>query len=293
MGDGSRWFEQPPPEIRQQKAKETPPPAAERPHKDNWLRCKGCSEFLYKPKLEENRQVCPHCDHHYRWSGIARLDELLDPDSFERHDAELSPTDALGFVDSKPYSGRIVASQKKTGEQDAFVSGSATLDGIPIEIGTFQFAFMGGSMGSVVGEAITRLFERALENGRPAIVISASGGARMQEGILSLMQMAKTCAALARLREAGLPYISVLTDPTTGGVAASFAMLGDLILAEPKALIGFAGPRVIEQTIGEALPEGFQTSEYLLEHGMVDFIVARDELRQHLAGALRWMLNPA
>ncbi len=292
MGDGSRWFEQPPPEIRQAKAKEAPA-LPERPTKDNWLRCNGCAEFLYKPKLEENRQVCPHCDHHYRWSGLARLGELVDDDSFERHDADIAPTDALGFVDSKSYVGRIEASQKKVGELDAFVSGSATIDGMPVEIGTFQFAFMGGSMGSVVGEAITRLFERALKNRRPAIVISASGGARMQEGILSLMQMAKTCAALARLRASGMPYVSILTDPTTGGVAASFAMLGDLILAEPKALIGFAGPRVIEQTIGEALPEGFQTSEYLLEHGMLDFIVGRDALRERVAWSLRWMLEPA
>ena len=201
--------------------------------------------------------------------------------------------DALGFVDSKPYSRRLEQSQARLGEADAFLLGSCTIAGLPVEIGSFDFRFMGGSMGSVVGELVTELFERALELGRPAIVISASGGARMQEGALSLMQMAKTCAALARLQAAGLPFISILTHPTTGGVAASFAMLGDVILAEPNALIGFAGPRVIEQTIGESLPEGFQTTEYLLDHGMIDRVVHRADLGDTLATILQWMVGEA
>ena len=206
----------------------------------------------------------------------------------------LIPCDPLGFVDRKPYQQRLDQTREKLERNDAFISGSAVIDGLPIEIGSFDFRFMGGSMGSVVGESITRLFERATERRVPAIVISASGGARMQEGVLSLMQMARTSAALGRLRDvAGMPYISVLTHPTTGGVAASFAMLGDVILAEPNALIGFAGPRVIEQTIGEALPEGFQTSEYLLEHGLVDRIVSRHELRDTIVRILRLLLDPA
>ena len=228
----------------------------------------------------------------HRPCGPQRLHALLDEGELEFHDEDLGPVDALGFVDSKPYDARITASQKKVGRKDAFVAVSGKLAGIEVEVGCFDFKFMGGSMGSVVGELITRVYERAAERGRPAIVISASGGARMQEGVLSLMQMAKTCAALAKLQdEANMPYISVLTHPTTGGVAASFAMLGDLILAEPGALIGFAGPRVIEQTIGQSLPEGFQTSEYLLEHGMVDRIVSRTELRDVIASTLRMMLG--
>ncbi len=282
---GSRWFEQPLPELRA-----TTQPA--QTPKDLWLRCPGCAEILYRPKLTEHLEVCFHCGHHFRMSGRARIEMLADPGSFTRCDAELESVDALGFVDSKPYPVRLAASRKKVGDKDAFISGSCTLDGIPVELGALNFSFMGGSMGSVVGECITRLFERALARRRPAIVVSASGGARMQEGILSLMQMAKTCAALGRLRdEAGMPYISVLTDPTTGGVAASYAMLGDVIFAEPEALIGFAGARVIEQTIGEALPEGFQTSEYLLEHGMIDRIVPRAELAATLARTLRWMME--
>jgi acetyl-CoA carboxylase carboxyl transferase subunit beta len=221
-----------------------------------------------------------------------RLDLLVDEDSFERHDQDIAPVDVLGFTDSKPYAGRLEASKAKTGELDAFIAGSATIDGIAIQIGMFNFAFMGGSMGSVVGELITRQFERAVERRQPALVISSSGGARMQEGVLSLMQMAKTSSALARLRdEARMPYISLLTHPTTGGVAASFAMLGDIIIAEPNALIGFAGPRVIEQTIGEALPDNFQTSEYLLEHGMVDRIVHRSELHGVISRCLHLLLD--
>jgi len=289
MSEERRWFEQAPPEPKAG-PRSTDPAVV----KQLWSKCPECDEVLYNEALEESRGVCTNCGYHLRFDCLERLNLLIDEDSFERHDAALSPMDPLGFVDSKPYRERLKASQEKTGERDAYVAGSATMDGIPVQIGTFNFRFMGGSMGSVVGELITRQIERAVELGQPAIIISSSGGARMQEGVLSLMQMAKTCAALAKLRdEAGLPYISVLTHPTTGGVAASFAMLGDVILAEPNALIGFAGPRVIEQTIGQALPEGFQTSEYLLEHGMVDRIVPRMEMKTEIVRCLRLLVDPA
>ena len=283
-----RWFEQSPPEPK------AGPRATDVDRvKALWNQCPGCREVLNKDDLDQHMNCCPHCGYHLRIDNLERMLSLVDEGSFERHDEHLSPTDPLSFVDSKKYVDRISASQRKTGENDAYISGSATIDGLAVQIGTFNFGFMGGSMGSVVGELITRQFERATERGEPAIVISASGGARMQEGLLSLMQMAKTCAALARLRdEAKQPYISVLTHPTTGGVAASFAMLGDMILAEPNALIGFAGPRVIEQTIGQALPEGFQTSEYLLDHGMVDRIVPRKDMRGTLSRCLRLLLDP-
>ncbi|MFM2247240.1 MAG: hypothetical protein RL071_3314 [Pseudomonadota bacterium] len=282
-----RWFEQAPPEPRARERREAPVTQL-------WVRCSACKAVLYKDQLAASHQVCPKCGHHMHITARGRLELLVDPGSFQRHDAGLAPQDPLQFSDSKPYSERLTAAQAKTGERDAWLGGSASIDGIAVQIGTFDFAFLGGSMGSVVGECITRLFERATRLRQPAIVISASGGARMQEGVLSLMQMARTCAALARLREqAGMPYISVLTHPTTGGVAASFAMLGDLILAEPNALIGFAGPRVIEQTIGEALPEGFQTSEYLLGHGMVDEIVPRGDLRAVIGRALHLLVDPA
>jgi acetyl-CoA carboxylase carboxyl transferase subunit beta len=223
----------------------------------------------------------------------ARVTMMMDADcEQERHDTHIHSVDALGFRDSKTYPDRIRAADKKTGRNDAFLSVSGTIESIPVELGVMDFAYMGGSMGSVVGEMLTRLYERALERKRPAIVVCASGGARMQEGVLSLMQMAKTSAALARLQNVGrMPYISILTHPTTGGVAASFAMLGDVIVAEPKALIGFAGARVIEQTIGQQLPAGFQTAEYLLDTGMVDRIVPRDELRASVAKILRLLLN--
>ena len=235
--------------------------------------------------------MCPRWIH-FRISALQRINLLSDSDDWQTHDDELAPCDALNFVDSKPYPTRIEQTKTKTGRNDAFVSVSTTIGGVAVELGVFDFRFMGGSMGSVVGEMITRLYERAADKKVPAIVVSASGGARMQEGVLSLMQMAKTCSALARLRdEAGMPYISVLTHPTTGGVAASFAMLGDVIIAEPGALIGFAGPRVIEQTIGQKLPEGFQTSEYLVEHGMVDTLVGRNDLRHSLIVLLRQMLG--
>jgi acetyl-CoA carboxylase carboxyl transferase subunit beta len=288
MTKETRWFEQSPPEPQ------AGPRATDISKvKKLWNKCPECKEVLNNDDLVETMQCCVHCGYHLKVDSVQRLMSLIDEGSFVRHDEGLSPTDPLGFYDSKSYSDRITASQEKTGERDAYVSCSATIEGIPVQIGTFNFAFMGGSMGSVVGELITRQFERAAERKEPAIVISASGGARMQEGLLSLMQMAKTCAALAKLRdEAAMPYISILTHPTTGGVAASFAMLGDLILAEPNALIGFAGPRVIEQTIGQALPEGFQTSEYLLDHGMVDEIVARGEMRSMIARCLRLLLDP-
>ncbi|MEZ4316034.1 MAG: acetyl-CoA carboxylase, carboxyltransferase subunit beta [Myxococcota bacterium] len=286
--EGRRWFEQRKEFVGKARA---PGEGADTP--DLLTRCPQCSEPVYNEALVENLQVCPLCGHHFRIDAHVRLELLCDPDSpLVPHDDDLHPVDALGFVDSKPYGKRIDAARKKTGRNDAFVSVTGKIGGIECEVGCFDFRYMGGSMGSVVGELITRLFERAAEHERPAIVVSASGGARMQEGVLSLMQMAKTCAALARLQdEAGMPYISVLTHPTTGGVAASFSMLGDLIIAEPQALIGFAGPRVIEQTIGQQLPEGFQTSEYLLEHGLIDLIVERDQLRSTIVRVLRQLLK--
>lgn len=276
-----RWFETIPAPLQAE-------PRTQPAKKDLWVRCPGCETILFRQALAELMGVCPHCGHHHRWDSLARLEALCDEGSFVRHDRYVAPVDALGFSDGRRYDERLRSTQRAQGELDAYVAGSATVHGVPVEIGTFNFRFMGGSMGSVVGELVARQFERAAALRRPAIVISASGGARMQEGILSLMQMAKTCAALARLRdEAKMPYISVLTDPTTGGVAASFAMLGDVIVAEPHALVGFAGPRVIRETIRQELPEGFQTSEYLLEHGMVDLIVKRAELKDTLARLCR------
>jgi acetyl-CoA carboxylase carboxyl transferase subunit beta len=254
-------------------------------------RCDGCGETLKAEEFATNLEVCPRCDHHYKLSAEAWVDLLLDPGSSEEHDTEIAPTDPLGFVDSKPYAERLVASRKKAGVNDAFMSTSGRMAGRPVQMGLFLFRFMGGSMGSVVGEKIARLFERGLETRQPVILLSASGGARMQEGALSLMQMAKSVAALGRLRDAGLPFVSVLLNPTTGGVAASFALLGDVNIAEPKALIGFAGPRVIEQTIREQLPEGFQRAEFLLAHGMVDRIAHRHEMRATIARILDHFLD--
>jgi acetyl-CoA carboxylase carboxyl transferase subunit beta len=246
-------------------------------------KCDGCGATIETERVVESLYCCPRCDHHFTMPTDARIRLLVDEGTWEEQDAAVRPVDRLGFVDQKRYVDRLAAAQRNTGATDAFRSGSAKISGLPVELGVFAFEFLGGSMGSVVGEKITRLFERARAHRTAAIVCNASGGARMQEGILSLMQMAKTTAALARLKEAGLPYFSVLLHPTTGGVAASFAMLGDVILAEPGALIGFAGPRVIEQTIRQRLPEGFQRSEFLLEHGMVDVIVPRKELKARLA----------
>jgi acetyl-CoA carboxylase carboxyl transferase subunit beta len=245
-------------------------------------KCDECGSTVQSDAVKESLWCCPQCGHHFVMPTEERIRITVDPGSFVEEDSTIQPEDPLAFRDSKRYADRLRAAQKQVGVADAFREGRATLGGRPVSIGFFVFEFMGGSMGSVVGEKITRLFERALDEKMAAIIFSASGGARMQEGILSLMQMAKTTAALARLKEAGLPYISVLLHPTTGGVAASFAMLGDVIVAEPKALIGFAGPRVIEQTIRQKLPEGFQRSEFLLQHGMVDAIVKRCDLKQTL-----------
>jgi acetyl-CoA carboxylase carboxyl transferase subunit beta len=247
-----------------------------------WAKCEVCDEIIYRQELEKNLNVCPHCDHHLPMPTRARLTQLLDPDSFEEFDKELEPQDPLGFSDSKKYKDRLKSTRKSLGENDAFIGGVGRIAGRTVSIGSFVFDFMGGSMGSVVGEKVARVFERAYELKCPAIVFSASGGARMQEGIFSLMQMAKTSAAIARFRRVGKPYVSIMLHPTTGGVAASFSWLGDIILAEPKALIGFAGPRVIEQTIRQKLPEGFQRSEFLLDHGMIDAIVPRKDLRPKL-----------
>ncbi len=256
-----------------------------------WEKCDRCATALYRPELEENLEVCPKCGFHMPIRARARLASLFDAGSTSEIAAELGPTDVLKFRDQKRYSDRIKAAQKSTGERDALVAMQGTLDGRPLVASSFDFAFMGGSMGSVVGERFTRAAETALEIGSPFVNFSASGGARMQESLFSLMQMAKTSAALGRLREAGLPYISVLTHPTTGGVSASFAMLGDLNIAEPEALIGFAGPRVIEQTVREKLPEGFQRSEFLVEHGAIDMICDRREMRARLSSILAMLMK--
>jgi acetyl-CoA carboxylase carboxyl transferase subunit beta len=264
---------------------EAPPPPAKK-GEGIWNKCDGCGEVVYKAEWERNWNVCPACGHHEALPVRRRLEMVLDPGSFQELDAELTPQDPLGFVDSKKYKDRLRGTYKATGLRDAFISGVGTIDGKPVSLGCFAFEFMGGSMGSVVGEKVARVFDRAYERRIPSIVFSSTGGARMQEGIFSLMQMAKTSAALNRLRSVRKPYVSVMRHPTTGGVAASFAWLGDVVLAEPKALIGFAGPRVIEQTIREKLPPGFQRSEFLLEHGMIDAIVHRHELRDRLAQLL-------
>lgn len=256
-----------------------------------WTKCPGCNESLLTREIEDNLQVCPKCGHHYRIAPRKRLQALLDNGSWEEFDAGITSVDFLEFKDSKSYQERIDAAVAKGGSRDAVICVEGTIEGIATQIAMFDFSFMGGSMGSVVGEKITRSIERGIEKKQSVIVISASGGARMQESILSLMQMAKTSAALAKLKSAGLPFISILTDPTTGGVTASFAMLGDLNIAEPKALIGFAGPRVIEQTIRQKLPPGFQRSEYLLDHGMVDMIVSRLEMRSTLARILSMLTS--
>jgi acetyl-CoA carboxylase carboxyl transferase subunit beta len=257
-----------------------------------WTKCQGCSETLYTKDLEKNLNVCPKCGHHYRVSARKRLELLLDKGSFVEFDAGMVSVDFLSFKDSKSYQDRIDAALAKGGSKDAVICGAGAIEATPVQIAVFDFSFMGGSMGSVVGEKITRAIERGIEQRTPVIIISASGGARMQESILSLMQMAKTSAALAKLKECGLPFISILTDPTTGGVTASFSMLGDINISEPKALIGFAGPRVIEQTIRQKLPEGFQRAEYLLDHGMVDIIVERKDMRQTLSRILKMLYRP-
>ncbi len=254
-----------------------------------FTKCPGCRAALLTADLEKNANVCPQCEHHFPMTARARLDLLLDPGTFVEEDATIESVDPLGFRDSKKYGDRLRAARRTAGPADSVLSGSGAIDAQPVQVGMFVFEFMGGSMGSVAGEKVTRVFERALERRTGAIIFSASGGARMQEGVLSLMQMAKTSAALGRLREAGLPYLSVLLHPTTGGVAASFAMLGDVILAEPKAQIGFAGARVIQNTIRQRLPPGFQRAEFLLEHGFLDHIVHRKEMRETLGRLLRFL----
>jgi len=256
-----------------------------------WTRCNNCRRIIYKQDILDNLFICPECHFHFRLSAIDRLNMLFDLGQYELVDQDIFPEDPLAFKDTKSYSRRLKENMKKTGLSDAVLNAVGKMDGIRIVMSAMEFAFMGGSMGSVVGEKITRAFERALEENIPAVVISSSGGARMQEGILSLMQLMKTSSAIANLDKAGIPYISVLTDPTTGGVTASYAMLGDVNIAEPNSLIGFAGPRVIEQTIKEKLPKGFQSSEFLLHHGMLDDVVQRRNLRPYLIRVIRLFLN--
>ncbi len=254
-----------------------------------WTKCERCNATLYEADLDDNARVCTSCNHHFRMPTEGRIALTIDAGTWQEHDRNIESGDPLGFrVDGKKYVDQVKTAVRKVGTGDAYRAGSATIGGFPVEVGFFVFEFMGGSMGSVVGEKITRQFERAVALRRPAIMFCASGGARMQEGVLSLMQMAKTSAARARLRDAKVPYIAVLVHPTTGGVAASVAMLGDITIAEPDALIGFAGPRVIEQTIRQQLPPGFQRSEFLLEHGMVDLIVSRKDMKATLERTLRW-----
>ena len=260
---------------------------------DAWTKCPSCEAQVFNKQLERSLRLCPSCGHHFRMSIGERIDLLIDQGTFEERDAGLESVDRLGFHDDRPYVDRLEASQLKTGLRDALVWGVGDIEGRRVAIGIFDFRFMGGSMGSVVGEKLARCFETALAERVPAVVVSASGGARMQEGTLSLMQLAKTTAPLVRLDEAGVPFISVLTDPTTGGVLASFASLGDVVLAEPRALIGFAGARVASGTVGEEIPEGFQSAEFLLAHGFVDAIVPRPELRATLARLLRLLRVPA
>jgi acetyl-CoA carboxylase carboxyl transferase subunit beta len=253
-----------------------------------WQKCDACGQIIWRKAVEDNLQVCPKCDHHFRLTAIERLQQLFDEGQYVTYDSNLHSSDPLQFVDSKPYSQRLKEMQQSTQLPDAVVCASGLLNGREVQICALELKFIGGSMGAVVGEKITRAIERCLKEGNPLIIISASGGARMQEGAISLMQLAKLSAALMRLDEARLPYISVLTDPTTGGVTASFAMLGDLNIAEPAALIGFAGPRVIEQTIRQKLPEGFQRSEFLLEHGFLDAVVRRPDLKRYMGDALNF-----
>jgi acetyl-CoA carboxylase carboxyl transferase subunit beta len=267
-----------------------PPEKASRVPEGLWVKCPDCAQAIYNKDLVANLHVCPKCSHHFRLGAADRLRMLFDGE-WQEYDNGLRSTDPLNFIDTKPYTQRLKAAVEATGLQDAIICATGRIDGIETSVAAMEYGFIGGSMGVVVGEKITRAIERALERRLPVVIVSCSGGARMMEGILSLMQMAKVSAALARLDRAGLPYISVLTDPTTGGVTASFAMLGDVNIAEPKALIGFAGPRVIEQTIRQKLPEGFQRSEFLLAHGMLDLVVDRREMKATIIRLLRFMLD--
>jgi acetyl-CoA carboxylase carboxyl transferase subunit beta len=274
------WFK------KTRKPIETPETASRVPE-GLWVKCPACSRVIYNKELVATLQVCPHCTHHFRISASDRLKSLFDDEQWVEHDSGLRSLDPLRFSDTKPYRQRLKTTSEATGLLDAVIVGSGRIDGLPAVVAAMEYAFIGGSMGVVVGEKITRAAERARESQAALVVVSCSGGARMMEGALSLMQMAKICAALGRLDRAGLPYLSVLTDPTTGGVTASFAMLGDLNIAEPRALIGFAGPRVIEQTIRQKLPDGFQRSEFLLDKGFLDMIVDRRELKATLGRCLR------
>jgi acetyl-CoA carboxylase carboxyl transferase subunit beta len=281
------WF------TRQKPSVEDSPNDAERSVRTEglWLKCESCTQIIWRKALEENLQVCPKCGYHFRIDAVARLEMLFDDGKYEEHDAHLISSDPLGFVDSRRYQERLSAMREATNLLDAVVSATGLLLGRRVNICALELRFIGGSMGSVVGEKITRAIERSLAEKIPLVIVSASGGARMQEGTISLMQLAKISAALMKLDEAGIPYISILTDPTTGGVTASFAMLGDLNIAEPGALIGFAGPRVIEQTIRQKLPDGFQRSEFLLEHGFLDAIVKRQDLRGYLDRSFRFLAD--
>ena len=276
------WFRKPkqPKPVAENRARSTVPEGL-------WVKCEGCREVVYSKELERNLKICPKCGYHFRIDAWERISLLLDEESPVERFAGVSPTDPLGFADSKRYLDRLKVYQSKVGVRDAVIVVEGKLLAIPVVLAVMDYRFMGGSMGSVVGEKIARAAELATEKKKPLLIVSASGGARMQEGVLSLMQMAKISAALARLRDARQPYISILTDPTTGGVTASFAMLGDLNVAEPGALIGFAGPRVIEQTIRQSLPEGFQRSEFLLDHGFLDLVIPRPELKETVARCLR------
>ena len=281
------WFK------RDKKPIENPTPVDERRVRTEglWIKCSSCSATIWKKDLEANWEVCPKCDHHFRLSARRRLDLLFDDERWTEHDADLASSDPLHFADTKPYAKRLEEAQRKLGMKDAVITAEGSVNGRTVICCSMEFGFIGGSMGAVVGEKVTRAIERSLSQKQPLVVVSCSGGARMMEGAVSLMQLAKVSAALARLDEARLPYISVLTDPTTGGVTASYAMLGDLNIAEPGALIGFAGPRVIEQTIRQKLPEGFQRAEFLLEHGFLDAVVPRRDLKPYISRSLDFFLQ--
>jgi len=281
------WFK------RDKRSIENPTPVEERRVRTEgmWTKCSSCRAIIWKKDLESNWEVCPKCEHHFRLGARRRLELLLDDEQYTEHDADLASNDPLKFVDTKPYAQRLRDAQHKLGMKDAILTVEGRINGRPVICCSMEFGFIGGSMGAVVGEKVARAIERSLEQKHPLIIVSCSGGARMMEGAVSLMQMAKISAGLMRLDEARLPYISVLTDPTTGGVTASYAMLGDLNIAEPGALIGFAGPRVIEQTIRQKLPEGFQTAEFLLEHGFLDAVVSRKELKPYIGQALDFFLG--
>jgi acetyl-CoA carboxylase carboxyl transferase subunit beta len=281
------WFK------REKSAIQNPTPVDERRVRTEglWTKCNSCRAIIWKKDLESNWEVCPKCEHHFRLGARRRLDLLLDEEPWTEHDADLLSTDPLHFTDIKPYAQRLLEAEQKLGMKDAIVTAEGKLGGRQVTCCSMEFGFIGGSMGAVVGEKVARAVERSLAQRQPLIIVSCSAGARMMEGAVSLMQLAKVSSALARLDQARVPFISVLTDPTTGGVTASYAMLGDLNIAEPGAMIGFAGPRVIEQTIRQKLPEGFQRAEFLLEHGFLDAIVSRKELKSYIAQALRFFLD--